>query len=244
MDELDEYLAHFRVLENALADCEHLLLHFGGPVCDLSVTAVTGRLRDLLAGQGVPLPQAVPAASDPYALLRFILAACPGLAARAEAEICQQEVLAAAAARPSPGIRTLLDGPASVSIIGDVCPAAITGYLARLYPRQMGRVRLITGRLGADPALLEPTPVPILQAAQLLGVPPAACAVVASTPDGIRTARQAGARAIGYARTAAARDQLTAAGADASTASMTGFAGAAYSTEQRRRRGRGRGPGR
>jgi beta-phosphoglucomutase-like phosphatase (HAD superfamily) len=242
---MDEYLAHFRVLENALADCEHLLLHFRGPVCDLSVTAVTGRLRDLLAGQGVPLPQAVRAASDPYALLRFILAASPRLAARAEAEICQQEVVAAAAARPSPGIRTLLHGPASVSIIGDVCPAAIKGYLARLYPRQMGRVRLITGRLGADPALLEPTPVPNLQAAELLGVPPAVCAVVASTPDGIRTARQAGVRAIGYARTA--RDQLTAAGADASTAStasMTGFAGAAYNTEQRRRRGRGRGPGR
>ena len=94
----------------------------------------------------------------------------------------------------------------------------------------MDRVRLIIGRLGADPALLEPTPIPILQAAQLLGVPPAACAVVASTPDSIRAARQADARAIGYARTAAARDQLTA----ASTDSMTELAGAAYSTEQRR----------
>ena len=230
-------LAHFFVLENALADCEHLLLHFRGPVCDLSVrpvTAVTGRLRDLLAGQGVPLPPAVRAGSDPYALLRFILAACPGLAARAEAEICQQEILAAAAARPRPGIRNLLDGPASVSIIGDVCPAAITGYLARLYPRQMGRVRLITGRLGADPALLEPTPIPIVQAAQLLGVPPAACAVVASTPDSIRAARQAGARAIGYACTAAAGDQFTAAGAGASTDSMTELAGAAYLAEKRR----------
>ena len=178
-------LAHFFVLENALADCEHLLLHFRGPVCDLSVrpvTAVTARLRELLAGQGVPLPPAIRAASDPYALLRFILAACPGLAARAEAEICQQEILAAAAARPTPGLRTLLDGPASVSIIGDVCPAAIKGYLARLYRHHMDRVRLIIGRLGADPALLEPTPIPILQAAQLLGVPPAASTVVASTP--------------------------------------------------------------
>ena len=67
-------LAHFFVLENALADCEHLLLHFRGPVCDLSVrpvTAVTARLRDLLDGQGVPLPPAIRAASDPYALLRF-----------------------------------------------------------------------------------------------------------------------------------------------------------------------------
>ena len=244
---MDQELAAFFVLENALADCEHVLLHFRGPVCDLSVrpvTAVTGRPRDLLADQGVPVPQAVRAASDPYALLRFILAACPGLAARAEAEICQQEILAAAAARPCPGIRNLLDGPASVSIIGDVCPAAIKGYLARLYPRQMDRVRLIIGRLGADPALLEPTPIPILQAAQLLGVPPAACAVVASTPDGIRAARQAGARAIGYARTAAAGDQFTAAGAAAITDDMTALAGAAYSTELRRRYGRRRGPGR
>jgi beta-phosphoglucomutase-like phosphatase (HAD superfamily) len=235
---MDQELAAFLVLADALADCEHLLLHFRGPVCDLSVrpvTAVTGRLRDLLADQGVPLPSAMRAASDPYALVRFILAVCPGLAARAEAELCQQEILAAAAARPSPGIRTLLDGPASVSIIGDVCPAAIQGYLARLYRYHMGRVRLIIGRLGADPALLEPTPVPILQAARLLGVPPAACAVVASTPDGIRAARQAGARAIGYARTAAARDQLIVVGADASTASMTGLAGAAYYTELRRR---------
>jgi beta-phosphoglucomutase-like phosphatase (HAD superfamily) len=244
---MDQELAHFVVLENALADCEHLLLHFRGPVCDLSVwpvTAVTGRLRDLLAGQGVPLPQAVRAASDPYELLRFILAACPRLAARAEAEICQQEILAAAVARPSPGIRSLLDGPASVGIIGEVCPAAIQGYLARLYRHQMGRVRLIIGRLGADPALLEPTPIPILQAAQLLGVPPAACAVVASTPDGIRAARQAGARAVGYARTAAAGDRLTAAGAGASTASMTELAGAAYYTGLRRLHGRRRGPGR
>lgn len=245
---MDQELAAFFVLENALADCEHVLLHFRGPVCDLSVrpvTAVTGRLRDLLAGQGVPLPQAVRAASDPYALLRFIVAACPGLAARAEAEVCQQEILAAAAARPCPGIRSLLDGPASVGIIGDVCPAAIKGYLARLYRRQMDRVRLIIGRLGADPALLEPTPIPILQAAQLLGVPPAACAVVASTPDGIRTARQAGARAIGYTRTAAATDQLAAAGADAITDDMTRLAGAAYSTEKLRwRYGRRRGPGR
>jgi phosphoglycolate phosphatase len=218
-------LAAFHVSEDALADCEHLLLQFRGPVCDLSVrpvTAVTGRLRDLLAGQGVPLPPTVRAASDPYALLRFILAACPGLAVRAEAEICQQEILAAAAARPSPGIWTLLDGPASVSIIGDVCPAAIQGYLARLYRHQMDRVRLIIGRLGADRTLLEPTPIPILQAAQLLGVPPAACAAVASTPDGIRAARQAGARAIGYACTAAAGDQLTAADAGACTVSMTG----------------------
>ena len=239
---MDQELAHFDVLENVLADCEHVLLHFRGPVCDLSVrpvTAVTGRLRDLLAGQGVPLPR-------PYARPATRMRSCgsswriaPAWPPGPRPKSASRRSSPPRPPGPSRGIRNLLDGGASVSIIGEVCPAAITGYLTRLYPHQMGRVRLIIGRLGADPALLEPTPVPVLQAAQLLGVPPAACAVVASTPDGIRAARQAGARAIGYARTAAARAQLTAAGADASTASMTQFSVAAYW-----RRGSGRGPAR
>jgi MYXO-CTERM domain-containing protein len=63
-----------------------------------------------------------------------------------------------------------------------------------------------------------------------------ACVVVAST----RTA--SGARAIGYACTTAATDQLTTADAGASTDSMTGLAGAAYLTELRRRRSLRSGP--
>ena len=208
---MDEYLAHFRVLENALADCEHLLLHFRGPVCDLSwsVTAVT-------AGCVTCWPARASRCRRPYRGQRpeCALAVHPGglprLAARAEAEICQQEVLAAAAARPSPGIRSRWTArPRSAS--SATCARGDQGRPGPPVAAPDGPGPLIIGRLGAGPALLEPTPVPIVQAAQLLGVPPAACAVVASTPDGIRTARQAGARAIGYARTAAARDQLTAA---------------------------------
>jgi hypothetical protein len=45
------------------------------------------------------------------------------------------------------GIRTLLDGPAQVTIIGNVCPAAISTYPARLYPRERDRVRWRTGVL-------------------------------------------------------------------------------------------------
>ena len=91
----------------------------------------------------------------------------------------------------------------------------------------------------ADPAILEPTPIPVLQAAQLLGVPPSACAVVASTPADIRSARLAGARAIGYACDPATRQHLTAAGAEAATASSTELAGSAYLavTAARRRAG-------
>ena len=34
-------------------------------------------------------------------------------------------------------------------------------YLARLYPRERDRVRLVIARLGTDPAILEPTPMPV-----------------------------------------------------------------------------------
>jgi phosphoglycolate phosphatase len=144
------------------------------------------------------------------------------------AEVAAHEVRAAAVARPAVGIRALPAGPAQVSIIGNACPAAISAYLARLYPRERDRVRLVIARLGADPALLEPTPIPVLQAAQLLGVPPSACAVVASTPAEIRGARLAGACAIGYACDPATRQRLTAAGAEAATASIAWLASMAY----------------
>ena len=112
----------------------------------------------MLAGHGVQLPHLASAAISPYGLLRFILTACPELADRAEAQVAAREVRAAAAARPAVGIRILLDGPAQVTIIGNVCPAAISTYLARLYPRERDRVRLVIARQGADPAILEPTP--------------------------------------------------------------------------------------
>jgi beta-phosphoglucomutase-like phosphatase (HAD superfamily) len=174
------------------------------------------------------LPNPASAAISPYDLLRIILTACPELADRAEAQVAAHEVRAATVARPAAGIRTLLHGPAQVTIIGNACPAAISTYLARLYPRERDQVRLVIARHGADPAILEPAPVPVLQAAQLLAVPPSACALVASTPADIRSARLAGARAIGYARDPATRQHLTAAGAEAAAARITELADRAY----------------
>ena len=217
------------------------MLHFHGPVCDMpawSDSDVTSQLHGLLAGHGIRLPPPASAALSPYDILRFILTACPQLADRAEAEVAAHEVRAAAVARPAAGIRTLLHGPAQVTIIGNVCPAAISTYLARLYPREHDQVRLVIARRGADPAILEPTPIPVLQAAQLLGVPASACAVVASTPADIRSARLAGARAVGYTRDPAIRQRLTAAGAEAATNYIAAIAGSAYLAAARRRAAR------
>ena len=216
-------LAHFHALENALADCEHLLLHLRGPVCDLSVrpvTAVTGRIRDLLASQGILVPRPCARPASRMRSCGSSWRPAPAWPPRAEAEICQKEILAAAAAQALPGHPE----PAGRPGLGQHHRRRVPGGDPELpgppvpVPDRPGAADHRTARRG--PGLLEDQ-IPILQAAQLLGMPPAACAVVASTPDSIRAARQAGARAIGYACTAAAGDQLTAAGADASTASMT-----------------------
>lgn len=228
-------------LMKVIGECEHLVLHFHGPVCGMpawSDSNVTSQLRGLLAGHGIQLPYPAGATISPYDILRFILTACPQLAGRAEAEVAAHEVRAAAVARPAVGIRSLLQGPAQVTIIGNVCPAAISTYLARLYPRERDRVRLVIARHGADPAILEPSPIPVLQAAQLLGVPPSACAVVASTPADIHSARLAGARAVGYACDPAIRQRLTDAGAEAATDYIVAIAGSAYLSAARRRAAR------
>ena len=124
-------------LMKVIGECEHLVLHFHGPVCGMpawSDSDVTSQLRGLLAGHGIQLPYPAGATISPYDILRFILTACPQLAGRAQAEVAAHEVRAAAVARPAVGIRSLLQGPAQVTIIGNVCPAAISTYLARLYP--------------------------------------------------------------------------------------------------------------
>jgi phosphoglycolate phosphatase len=223
-------------LARTLSHCEHLLLNFHGPVCDFSLqsaTGVTGWLNEFLSDQDVRLPDAIRDSGDPFDILRFVLATCPDLADHAEAGISKHEIRAAALTRPSPGLRTLFHGPAPLSVTGNATPAAIKSYLARLYRPHLTRVRLIIGRIGADPAMLPPSPTPITQAALLLGVQPRACAVIASTPADIESARLAGARSIGYARTPAARERLTAAGADATIASMYQLAGSIYRTSLR-----------
>lgn len=51
-----------------LGECEHLMLHFHGPVCGTpawSGSDVTSQLRGLLAGHGIQLPHPVSAAISP-----------------------------------------------------------------------------------------------------------------------------------------------------------------------------------
>ena len=181
---MDEYLAHFRVLENALAECEHLL----------RCSSAAG----LATCPSGPSPRAHrPAPVTCWLEAQGVLAAACGFM-RAGQATRMRSCGSSWRGLPRPGRpgrgRNLPAGdprrrgrPATPRASGttgrpglgqhhrhDVCSGGDQGLpgLALYRQRHMGRVRLIIGRLGADPALLEPTPIPILQAAQLLGVPP------------------------------------------------------------------------
>lgn len=81
---LDEGAAMWRAaIDEVVGGCEHLVLHFHGPVCDMpawSGSDVISQLHGLLASHGVQLPHPANATISPYDILRFILTACPQLA--------------------------------------------------------------------------------------------------------------------------------------------------------------------
>jgi HAD superfamily hydrolase (TIGR01509 family) len=116
-----------------------------------------------------------------------------------------------------PGIEALLDAlrcPFCVASNGNPAKVAFTLGHTGLLPRFAGRI--FTAEDVAHP---KPAPDLFLHAARTLGARPAQTTVVEDTATGIRAAKAAGMRAIGYAAMNAAAD-LRAAGADAVTTTM------------------------
>ena len=119
-----------------------------------------------------------------------------------------------------PGVEAELDAldtqgvPFCVASNGNHAKVNFTLGHTRLLPRFAGRI--FTAEDVAHP---KPAPDLFLLAARTLGADPARTTVVEDTPTGIRAARAAGMRAIGFAAMTPA-EQLRAAGADAVVATM------------------------
>ena len=120
-----------------------------------------------------------------------------------------------------PGIEAVLDGlrqPYCVASNGNHAKVNFTLGHTGLLPRFVGHA---TGRIFTAEDVLNPKPAPdlFLLAAHTLGAQPSHTTVVEDTPTGVKAAKAAGMRAIGFAAmTPAAR--LQAAGADAIAHSM------------------------
>ena len=99
-------------LDAILAWTRCLLLDLDGPVCDifagLPATTVADRLRKLITGQGVGMPEQIVRSPDPIEVFTYSATISADLAAQVEAEMADLELAAAATARPTPYVHEVV----------------------------------------------------------------------------------------------------------------------------------------
>lgn len=213
-------------VDSILARCRYLLLDFDGPICDifagLPAATVAERLRKLITGQGIQMPDQILRSPDPLEVFNYSATVSADLAAQVEAEMADQELAAIAIARPTPYVHDVItscrDSGRSVGVVSNNADRAVRAYLA--IHGLNDRIELVSARTSHDPALLKPSPHLIEQAMTGLGAPPAECVLVGDTTTDMQATRLAGIDSIGYANKAGKHDSLAAAGAAAVVSSL------------------------
>lgn len=222
--------APYAALDDILNQARHLLIDFDGPICSLfagtPTAPIAGRLRKAITQQGVHLPLSIEGTGNWFEIFTFAASVSADLAARIESELTELECSAVPTAAPTPHVNDVIsacrDSARSVAVISNNSEKAVRAYLAA--HDLDNQIDLIAARISCDPALLKPSPYLIEQAASKLGTSASACVVVGDSPADVESARSAGALSIGYARTSADLECLTAAGADATIFSMADLA--------------------
>ena len=222
--------APFAALDDILNQARHLLIDFDGPICSLfagtPTAPIADRLREAITQQGVHLPPSIEGTGNWFEIFTFAASVSADLAARIESELTELECAAVATAAPTPHVNDVIsacrDSARSVAVISNNSEKAVRAYLAA--HDLDSQIDLIAARTSCDPALLKPSPYLIERAASKLGISASACVVVGDSLADVESARRAGALSIGYARTSADLECLTAAGADATILSMADLA--------------------
>lgn len=196
----------------------HLLIDFDGPVCALfagtPTTPIAGRLRAIITGAGIVLPQAIKDTGNWFEIVAFAAATGPALGRRVESELATLEAAAAHTAAPTPHLADVLSAcyvsGRQVAIVSNNSASAVRIYLD--IHGLTGQIGAVAARTGHDPAILKPSSYLVRQAASELGTVPSACVLIGDSPSDIVAARSAKAPAIGYAATPGSTQLLPAAG--------------------------------
>ena len=209
-----------------LARTRYVLLDFDGPVCDIFAglpdTIVAGRLRKLITGQDVQIPDEIARTPDPIEVFTYSATISTALAAMVETEMTGQELAAVATARPTPYVHDVVtscrDTRRLVAVVSNNAERAVRSYLA-LHGLD-DRIELIAARTSPDPAQLKPSPHFIEQAITGLRASPAECVLIGDSTTDIQAANRAGIASIGYANRPGRQMSLTTAGATAVVTSL------------------------
>lgn len=204
-----------------------VLFDFDGPICSLfadrPAASVAGRLRELAVELGVPAIAPL-ASADPHAILLGVAAHQPASAVvnRLEEALTQEEIAAAATARPTPHADELITALSArdrrIAVVTNNSPLAVERYLAdhQLTGCVSGRVH---GRT-RDISLLKPHPHALLRALATTRTQAARALMIGDTQADLIAARAAGVRFLGYGRSDADTVALRASGATHITRSL------------------------
>ena len=139
-----------------------VLLDFDGPICDIYAglpdVSVADRLRKLITGSGVGIPDDIRRTSDPLAVFTYSATISADLAVRVEAELTEQELAAVPSARPTAYVQDVVtsccESGRAVAVVSNNSDRAVRAYL-ELHSLD-DRVDLVVARTKPDPALLKP----------------------------------------------------------------------------------------
>jgi phosphoglycolate phosphatase len=214
------------VLAQVIARTRFLLLDFDGPICDIYAGhpdfAVADELRNLITSHGNGIPADIAQTPDPIAIFTYSATISPGLAARIEAEMTQQELTAITTARPAAYVHDVAsschESGRTLAVVSNNSDQAVRAYLER--HGLADRVDLVVARTSPDPALLKPSSHLIDQAIRQLEARPGQCALVGDSVTDIEAGQQASVTTIGYANKPGKHQRLTDAGATAVITSL------------------------
>jgi phosphoglycolate phosphatase-like HAD superfamily hydrolase len=182
-----------------LAEREHVLLMFDGPLCSVyaggGAGVVANRLRAYL---GPRLPDAIATTDNPFDVLAWARTRSETTGQLVELELREQELAAVPTATDTPGaldlVRELALRGHTVTVVSNHSIDAVVAYLSG---REVGRyVHEISARHSVEITPLTPDPFLLTQAVLLLDTTPdRACLVCGSAADE-QAARAAGLPAV------------------------------------------------
>ncbi|CAM5342298.1 HAD superfamily hydrolase (TIGR01509 family) OS=Streptomyces albaduncus OX=68172 GN=FHS32_004053 PE=4 SV=1 [Streptomyces griseoloalbus] len=211
-------------LRNLIEGARVVLWDFDGPVCRLfaghSAERVARDLVEWLEGQGLHglLAESERESLDPHAVLRAVDRRHPGsdLVTELEERLTQEELKAAASARPTPYadplVRTWTAVGARLAITTNNSPQVVKEYLTSrgllecFAPHVYGRTQELLH--------LKPHPHCVHRALNATGAAPSTALMIGDTPSDYQAARAAGVPFLGYARNERKNKVLRDAGAE------------------------------
>ncbi|WP_031020176.1 HAD family hydrolase [Streptomyces sp. NRRL S-1314] len=211
-------------LRNLIEGARVVLWDFDGPVCRLfaghSAERVARDLVEWLEGQGLHglLAESERESLDPHAVLRAVDRRHPGsdLVTELEERLTQEELKAAASARPTPYadplVRTWTAVGARLAITTNNSPQVVKEYLTSrgllecFAPHVYGRTQELRH--------LKPHPHCVHRALNATGAAPSTALMIGDTPSDYQAARAAGVPFLGYARNERKNKVLRGAGAE------------------------------